>query len=352
MSYRPPELDHRGRVEPPGRWSFVTATLPARPDLEHLRREAKNLLRRLQAADVEDLARRDAHAPGLPVALSTAQLIIAREHGFGSWAHLKTVVSTLSASSLRYDTIGRGYSAYRRADPRIAAAVHAALGDARTVVNVGAGTGSYEPTDRPVIPVEPSTEMAQQRDPSLPPAVLGVAESLPLTDASVDAAMAILTVHHWADQARGLAELRRVARRRIVVMTIDVDVEADMWLFRDYAPDLVERDRRDFPAFTDIQTALQAPARIVPVPVPADCLDGFLLAFWSRPEAVLDPGARAATSGFARMDNEREQAAVRRLARDLESGAWDRKHGHLREEKELDVGLRLLISDCTTKLNR
>jgi SAM-dependent methyltransferase len=194
--------------------------------------------------------------------------------------------------------------------------------------------------------------MAQQRDPSLPPAVLGVAESLPLTDASVDAAMAILTVHHWADQARGLAELRRVARRRIVVMTIDVDVEADMWLFRDYAPDLVERDRRDFPAFTDIQTALQAPARIVPVPVPADCLDGFLLAFWSRPEAVLDPGARAATSGFARMDNEREQAAVRRLARDLESGAWDRKHGHLREEKELDVGLRLLISDCTTKLNR
>lgn len=323
----------------------MTTALPARPDLEHLRREAKQLLRQMQVAQEDCLARRDAHAPGLPVALSTAQLVIAREHGFGSWAQLKSVVSTLSASSQRYDTIGRGYSAYRRADPRIPAAVHAALGDARTVVNVGAGTGSYEPTDRPVIPVEPSTEMARQRDPSLPPAVLGVAESLPLGDASADAAMAMLTLHHWADQARGLAELRRVARRRIVLMTIDTEVEADMWLFRDYAPELLERDRRDFPALEQIQAALQAPTRVIPVPVPADCLDGFLLAFWSRPEAVLDPGARGATSGFARMDHDREQQAVRRLARDLESGAWDRAHCHLRAQTELDVGLRLLVSD-------
>lgn len=323
----------------------MTTALPARPDLEHLRREAKQLLWQLQTAQEDGLARRDAHAPGLPVALSTAQLVIAREHGFGSWAQLKSVVSTLSASSLRYDTIGRGYSTYRRADPRVAAAVHAALGDARTVVNVGAGTGSYEPTDRPVIPVEPSTEMALQRDPSLPPAVLGVAESLPLGDASADAAMAMLTLHHWADQARGLAELRRVARRRIVLLTIDTEVEAGMWLFRDYAPELLERDRRDFPALEQIQAALQAPTRVIPVPVPADCSDGFLLAFWSRPEAVLDPGARGATSGFARMDDDREQQVVRRLARDLESGAWDRAHGHLRAQTELDVGLRLLISD-------
>lgn len=153
---------------------------------------------------------------------------------------------TLSGTSKRYDTIGRGYSAYRRADPRIAAAVHAAIGDAWSVVNVGAGTGSYEPLDRPVIPVEPSTEMAKQRDPSLPPAVIGVAESLPLVDDSADAVMAILTLHHWADQARGVAEMRRVARRRIVVLTIDVEAQADMWLFRHYAPELLERDRQDF----------------------------------------------------------------------------------------------------------
>jgi SAM-dependent methyltransferase len=329
----------------------VTSALPARPDMEHLRREAKTLLRSLQAADRAGLARRDAHAPGLPVALSTAQLVIAREHGFGSWAQLKSVVRTLSGTSLRYDTIGRGYSAYRRADPRIAAAVHAAIGDARTVVNVGAGAGSYEPSDRPVVPVEPSTEMARQRDPSLPPAVIGVAESLPLADDSADAAMAILTLHHWADQARGIAEMRRVARRRIVVLTIDVEAQADMWLFRHYAPELLERDRRDFPALERIQAWVQAPTQVVSVPVPSDCRDGFLLAFWSRPEAVLDAGARAATSGFARLDDEREQEAVHRLARDLESGAWDRAHGHLREEKELDVGLRLLVADLTDEVH-
>jgi SAM-dependent methyltransferase len=326
---------------------FVTSALPARADMEHLRREAKTLLLLLQGADRTGLSRRDVHAPELPVSLSTAQLVVAREHGFGSWAQLKTVVRTLSGTSRRYDTIGRGYSAYRRADPRIAAAVHAALGDARTVVNVGAGTGSYEPLDRPVIPVEPSTEMAKQRDPSLPPAVIGVAESLPLVDDSADAVMAILTLHHWADQARGVAEMRRVARRRVVVLTIDVEAQADMWLFRDYAPELLERDRQDFPALDQIQEWLQAPTHVVPVPVPADCRDGFLLAFWSQPEAVLDADARAATSGFARLDDEREQEAVHCLARDLASGAWDRAHGHLRKEKERDVGLRLLVADLS-----
>jgi hypothetical protein len=175
------------------------------------------LLGGLRAREPGAVARVAAHAPGMSVMLSTAQLVVAREHGFASWAQLKTLVTAVSAGAVRYDTIGHGYSAYRRADQRIAAAVHDALGDARTVVNVGAGTGSYEPADRPVIPVEPSTAMALQRDPALPPAVLGVAESLPLADGTADAAMAVMTMHHWADVDRGLAEMARVARRRIVL---------------------------------------------------------------------------------------------------------------------------------------
>ena len=323
----------------------MASALPASPDPEYLRREARRLLRRRQAGEPHAAARFDAHAPGLATTLGTAQLVIAREYGFASWSQLKSLVTTMSSCGVRYDVIGRGYAAYRRADPRIAAAVHAALGDARTVVNVGAGTGSYEPTDRPVIPIEPSTAMALQRDPSLPPAVLGVAESLPLADGTADAALAVLTLHHWADLKRGLAELLRVTRRRIVVLTIDPEAEADMWLFRDYVPELVERDRREFPAIEQIAAELNASTRVITLPVPADCSDGFLLSFWSRPEAVLDPGARAATSGFARMDKAREADAVATLARDLSSGAWDRAHGYLRSLPALDVGLRLTVTN-------
>jgi SAM-dependent methyltransferase len=228
----------------------VTSALPARPDLEHLRREAKLLLGQLRDREPTAVARVATQAPGLNVMLSTAQLVVAREYGFTSWAQLKTLVTRMSAGGVRYDTIGHGYSAHRRADPRIGAAVHQALGDARTVVNVGAGTGSYEQTDRPVIPVEPSTAMTLQRDPALPPAVLGVAESLPLADDTADAAMAIMTMHHWADVDRGLAELVRVARRRIVLLTIDTEVAASTWLFRDYIPEAAERDRREFPAIS------------------------------------------------------------------------------------------------------
>lgn len=150
----------------------MTSALPASPDFDHLRREAKRLLRGLQAGDPAAVARHDIRAPGLPVALATAQLVVAREHGFASWSQLKALVTKMSTSGVRYDAIGPGYADYRRTDSRVAAAVHAALGDARTVVNVGAGTGSYEPRDRPVIPIEPSTAMALQRDPSLTPAVL------------------------------------------------------------------------------------------------------------------------------------------------------------------------------------
>ena len=246
---------------------------------------------------------------------------------------------------MRYDVIGRGYSAHREADPRIQAAVDTALGDARTVVNVGAGTGSYEPRDRPVIPVEPSTVMAMQRDPGLAPAVLGVAESLPLADGSVDAAMAVLTMHHWTDVSRGLAEMRRVARRRVVLLTVDVGVAAGMWLFRHYVPEIFERDRVEFPAIDRLVREMGTLTRVVTIPVPADCADGFILAFWSRPEAVLDPDARAATSGFARLSAPVQAAALARLEHDLVSGAWDERHGRLRTLPELDVGLRLLVTE-------
>jgi SAM-dependent methyltransferase len=318
---------------------------PARPDLEHLRREARQLLRQLQADEPRAVARLAAHTPGLTTKLSTAQLIVAREYGFATWGQLKTLVTSMSTGGVRYDAIGRGYSAYRRPDPRIATAVLDALGDAATVVNVGAGTGSYEPSDRPVIPVEPSTAMALQRDATRPPAVLGVAESLPLADGTADAAMAMLTMHHWADVDRGLAELARVARRRIVLLTIDTEVQAQMWLLRDYFPDIAERDGRTFPRIAHVAEHLDAPTRVVTVPVPANCTDGFGLAFWDRPEAVLDPGARAATSGFALLDKAREADGLARLARDLETGAWDRAYGHLRTLPALDVGLRLLVTE-------
>lgn len=323
----------------------MSSTLPARPDFEHLRRAARRLLEQLRAHDQDALARVQTHAPGLPTALSTAQLVIAREFGFASWAQLKTLVGGMASRGVRYDQIGTGYSAYRHADPRIAAAVHQALGDARSVVNVGAGTGSYEPTDRPVIPIEPSTAMALQRAPTLPPAVLGVAESLPLADHSADAAMAILTMHHWADVDRGLAEMVRVARKRIVLLTVDVDVSAEMWLLRDYVPQMIERDRQEFPSIDRLVTELRGSTSVSIIPVPADCSDGFNLAFWSRPEAVLDPDARAATSGFARMDDQDEIAAVTRLEADLQSGVWDERYGHLRRVPALDVGLRLVMTE-------
>ena len=319
--------------------------LPATPDLDQLRRDAKSLLRALRAGDPAARARLHAVARDLPHQLSTAQLVVAREHGVDSWPQLKELVDRVVAQGTRYDVIGHGYAAYRRPDPRIAAIILDALGDARTVLNVGAGTGSYEPTDRPVLAVEPSTAMAQQRPAHLPPAVRAVAESLPIPDRSVDASMAIMTIQHWTDWRRGLAELRRVTRRRIVLLIIDAAAEADMWLFADYAPQFLTNDAAEFPRATDIEELLGVPVDVRAVPVPADCADGMGLAFWSRPEAVLDDAARRATSGFARMDDEVERAIVDRLAADLASGAWDEKYGHLRSLNELDVGLRLVVAE-------
>src|SRR5918911_932869 len=221
-------------------------------------------------------------------------------------------------SSARYDAIGAGYATTRREDPRIAALIHAALGDARTVVNVGAGAGSYEPRDRHVIAVEPSEVMIAQRDPAAPPAIQGGAYPLPFEDGSVDAAMAVLTVHHWdADQERGVREMRRVARGPVVILTFDAEVSARMWLIADYLPEVAELDRRTCPPPETLARWLGGEVEIQEVPIARDTPDWMLGSFWAHPERVLDPHARDATSGFARMPAEVVERVVRAVERDL-----------------------------------
>jgi SAM-dependent methyltransferase len=247
----------------------------------------------------------------------------------------------------RYERIGRGYATTRREDPRIKALIDDALGDAATVVNVGAGTGSYEPRDRHVIAIEPSDVMAAQRPAGLAPAIRATAGSLPLRDASVDAAMAILTVHHWdAELERGVRELRRVTRDAIVILTFDAEVSSRMWLVADYLPELAELDRRIFPTIDRLTDWLGCPdARVETVEVTRDTPDWTFAAFWAHPERVLDPAARAATSGLARMDPAVIERLVSRLSDDLESGAWDARHGDLRRLDAYDAGLRLVVAD-------
>lgn len=238
-----------------------------------------------------------------------------------------------------YDTIGTGYANTRRPDPRIATQLHAALGDARRVVNVGAGAGSYEPTDRQVVAVEPSPVMLAQRPAGAAPAVRAVAEALPFADGTFDAAMALLTMHHWTDQRGGIAELRRVASRT-VMFTFDTDVVP--WVVADYLPEIVGQDKFKFPPITEVADWLDAEIHVVPVP--HDCTDGFTAAYWARPEVYLDPAARNGTSAMRTLDQTLVEARMERLRADLESGAWDAKWGHLRELDELDLGYRLLVS--------
>lgn len=243
----------------------------------------------------------------------------------------------------RYDAIGKAYGRYRVPDARIAARIADALGDAETVLNVGAGTGSYEPADRRVVAVEPSAVMIAQRPPGAAPVLQARAEALPFADGAFDAAMAVLTLHHWADWRRGVAEMARVARA-VVVLTWD-PAHAGFWLTRDYFPDFLPLDRAIFPPLDALASALGgADVRTVlvrPVPVPADCADGFLGAYWRRPHAYLDPGARGAISSFAGVGD--DDPRLRRLADDLDAGRWHDRHGHLLHEDALDVGYRLVV---------
>ncbi len=246
---------------------------------------------------------------------------------------------------VRYDTIGYGYARTRREDARFRALIGAALGDARTVVNVGAGTGLYEPRDRHVIAIEPSDVMAAQRPPDCAPAIRASADTIPLRDRSVDAAMAVLTLHHWDEhREKGVRELRRVARGPVVILTYDATVSGAMWLMADYLPEVAELDLRTFPHPEQIAEWLGGDVRIDAVPIPNDTPDWMLGSFWAHPERVLDPDARAATSGFARMDPGVVDRVVAEVSRDLDSGLWDSRHGALRTLGALDVGLRLIVA--------
>lgn len=245
-----------------------------------------------------------------------------------------------------YDRIGVGYRQVRRPDPRIAARIEAALGDARTVLNVGAGTGSYEPADREVTAVEPSAVMIEQRPAGAALVVQARAEELPFADDSFDAAMAVITIHHWDDAIAGLREMARVARERVVVLTFEAETIAEMWLVRDYVPRLLELHLEMMPPIAELTAALPG-ATVEPVPVPRLCSDGFWCALWDRPELHLDPELRRGSSGWQAMDaTELAEAdrGIERLRADLASGAWDERNGHLREAAELDVGLRLVVA--------
>ncbi len=241
-----------------------------------------------------------------------------------------------------YDRIGQGYATRRVPDPRWQAALHRALGDAATVVNVGAGTGSYEPVDRPTVAVEPSTEMLRQRGRDAAPAVRGVAEALPLPDDAADAALAVLTTHHWADAAAGLAELRRVARRQ-VVLTWDPTAVARLWLVADYLPEIVAHEAGM--ATLDAVRAGLAPATVTRLPVPRDCTDGVLAAHWARPAAYLDPAVRRSMSGMSLLPPDVVARAMARLRDDLASGAWDERHGGLAALDEFDAGYRIVVGE-------
>lgn len=247
------------------------------------------------------------------------------------------------AGDFDYDTRGHGYARQRRTDPRIAATIHAALGPARTVLNVGAGAGSYEPTDRYVLPIEPSAVMRAQRPPHLAPAVSAVAEALPLDDNSFDAAMAIVTVHQWSDYRRGLAELRRVTRGPVVILTFDGDALDRFWLAQ-YVPELIAAERRRFPPIESIRAALGGVSEVRTVPIPIDCVDGFTEAFYARPERFLDPAVRRAQSAWGFVPDDVEERFVARLRADLESGAWDRQYGHWRQLPCFEGSLRLIVA--------
>jgi SAM-dependent methyltransferase len=244
-------------------------------------------------------------------------------------------------SQALYDRIGAGYAAWRRPDPRIAAHITAALGSARTVLNVGAGAGSYEPADRRVVAVEPSGEMVRQRPPGAAPAVRASAERLPFRDGAFDAAMGILTLHHWPDWRAGLREMRRTARGPVVVLTWDPAHEG-FWLVQDYFPEILAVDRVIMPTLAEMEEVL-GPLQVQALPVPADCVDGFLGAYWRRPAMYLDDGARGAISSFAKLDDVRPGLA--RLRADLADGGWERRNAALLDRSELDIGYRLLIAE-------
>jgi len=240
-----------------------------------------------------------------------------------------------------YEAKGAGYARHRRTDPRIAAVIHEAFGAAKTIVNVGAGAGSYEPQDRYVLAVEPSAAMRAQR-PSGRPAIHGFAEALPLDDRAVDAAMAIMTVHQWADLDTGLAELRRVALGPVLVVAGDGEALPRFWL-NDYAPEVIAAERKRYPPVTRIAERIGARSQVLNLPIPLDCTDGLCEAFYGRPERLLDADVRRAQSSWGFTPEGTEERFVEALSAELNSGRWEERHGHLRTQPSFDGSLRLIV---------
>jgi SAM-dependent methyltransferase len=248
-----------------------------------------------------------------------------------------------SAGDADYGRIGGGYTAYRQPEPEIGAAIHRALGDARTVLNVGAGAGSYEPRDREVTAVEPSAQMRTQRPADRVAAIDGVAEELPFADDTFDAAMATFTVHQWSDLTAGLAEVRRVTRGPVVVLTCDPTLLQKFWLY-EYAPEAIDTEARRYPSVEAITSGLGG-GQIASLPIPLNCSDGFGEAYYGRPERLLDPGARKANSAWSFVAPEVHERFETTLGRDLADGTWDTTHGHLRTQPHFDGSLVLIVSD-------
>jgi SAM-dependent methyltransferase len=242
----------------------------------------------------------------------------------------------------RYDRIGTTYTATRQPDPRVEAHIRAALGGATRVVNVGAGAGSYERAGPTVAAVEPSPVMLAQRGADAAPAVRAVAEHLPFPDGAFDAALMVFTVHHWTDWEAGLREVLRVAGR-FVIMGWEPNIQHHFWLTSEYLPESLTDQQYTEASVADVES-VAGPVEVIPVPIPADCVDGFFACYWARPEAYLDPTVRAGISCLSLLDQELVATRMAQLADDLDSGSWDARHPGLRELPELDVGYRLLVS--------
>lgn len=240
-----------------------------------------------------------------------------------------------------YERIGSRYGAIRQPDHRLRTRIVRALDDAQPVLNVGAGTGNYEPTDRPVVALEPSETMTRQRRPGSAPVVRGVAEGLPFADRTFGAALATFTVHHWSDVRAGLCELRRVSHRQVLLVH-DRDL-CDYYWITEYFPEILAVPSEQHPAVDELCRSLDV-VRIETLPIPADCSDGFCSAFWARPEALLDPALRAGSSSLSQLDGAVAEANAERLRTDLASGDWDSRYGFLRSLPEFDMGYRLLIA--------
>lgn len=247
-----------------------------------------------------------------------------------------------SAGDADYGVIGVGYAQYRRPEPAFTIAIRAELGNARTLVNVGAGAGSYEPTDLDVTAVEPSATMRAQRPTGLVSAVDASAEDLPFGNGTFDAALASFTVHQWRDLRAGLHEVRRVTRGPVVILTCDPAALERSWI-NDYAPEVIATEASRYPSIDALREGLAGTVSVESVPIPLGCVDGFSEAYYGRPEALLDPGARRANSAWSFVGPDVEARFARTLRSDLESGAWDARYGVLRSQPTFDGSLRLVV---------